>query len=119
MNNKNYYSLLGVNYNASGYEIKIAFRELAKKYHPDKNIDNIKVEDYFKEIQEAYSVLSNPAKRKKYDAELPDKEKFYNNSSPLERQNQTKPDRTENYQFIISIIIALILLYFIVNYSSK
>ena len=64
---KDYYKILGVNKNATEREVKAAYRKLARKYHPDLNPGDKKVEDKFKEINEAYEVLSNPEKRKKYD----------------------------------------------------
>src|ERR1700749_1125073 len=70
MQQKNYYSILGVKKTANADEIKSAYRELAKKYHPDKNPGNKAAEDFFKEVQEAYAILSNPEKRKKYDLKL-------------------------------------------------
>ena len=62
-----FYSILGVARTASGDEIKKAFRKLAVKYHPDKNPGNKEAEDRFKQINEAYEVLSDEEKRKKYD----------------------------------------------------
>lgn len=62
-----YYKILEVPKTASESEIKAAFRKLAKKYHPDLNPDNKEAEAKFKEMNEAYQVLSNPEKRKKYD----------------------------------------------------
>lgn len=62
---KDYYKILGIDKNASADEIKKAFRKLAHKYHPDKGCGN---EAKFKEISEAYSVLSNEKKRQEYDA---------------------------------------------------
>lgn len=62
-----YYELLGVPRNASGEEIKKAFRKLAMQYHPDRNQGNKKSEEKFKEISEAYAVLSDPDKRRQYD----------------------------------------------------
>jgi curved DNA-binding protein len=67
MNYKDYYQTLGVSKNASQDEIKKAYRKLAVKYHPDKNQDNKEAEERFKELSEAYEVLRDPEKRKKYD----------------------------------------------------
>ncbi|MEB3177855.1 MAG: J domain-containing protein [Nostocaceae cyanobacterium] len=64
---KDYYATLGVSKTASQEEIKQAFRKLARKYHPDVNPGNKQAEARFKEINEAYEVLSDPDKRKKYD----------------------------------------------------
>lgn len=64
---KDYYKLLGVSKDASVDEIKKAYRKLAIKYHPDKNQGNKEAENMFKEITEAYSVLSDENKRKEYD----------------------------------------------------
>ncbi|MDZ8023792.1 MAG: DnaJ C-terminal domain-containing protein [Nostoc sp. DedQUE11] len=64
---KDYYAILGVNKTASQEEIKQAFRKLARKYHPDVNPGNKQAEARFKEINEAYEVVSDPDKRKKYD----------------------------------------------------
>lgn len=64
---KDYYSILGVNKTASADEIKKAFRKLAVKYHPDRNPNNKQAEERFKEISEAYEVLSDTEKRQKYD----------------------------------------------------
>ncbi len=62
-----YYKILGVSRNASQSEIKRAFRDSAKKYHPDKNNNNPEAEKRFKEISEAYEVLGDEKKRKQYD----------------------------------------------------
>ncbi|MCW5550524.1 MAG: J domain-containing protein [Verrucomicrobiae bacterium] len=64
---KDYYESLGVARNASDAEIKRAFRKLAREHHPDVARDKKKAEERFKEINEAYEVLGDPAKRKKYD----------------------------------------------------
>jgi molecular chaperone DnaJ len=61
------YKALGVDKKASADEIKKAYRKLARQYHPDKNPDDKQAEERFKEIQEAYSILSDPEKRKQYD----------------------------------------------------
>ena len=64
---KDYYSTLGVERNATEEEIKKAYRRLALKYHPDRNKDDPKAEDKFKEASEAYEVLSDAQKRSTYD----------------------------------------------------
>ena len=67
MPKKDYYKTLGVDKNAADADIKKAFRKLARKYHPDVNPNNSDAEAKFKEINEAYEVLGDPEKRKKYD----------------------------------------------------
>jgi curved DNA-binding protein CbpA len=148
MQQKNYYILLGVTRNATPDELKIAYRNLAKKYHPDINPNNKSAEDLFKEIQQAYNVLSDPEKRKLYDLksfgtaqsssktsssqsntytqyngnayqyaqqQAAQKNQFYANRKATPR----KKDKSERYQILASIIIAFILLYFIISYSSR
>src|SRR4051812_35136781 len=62
-----YYKVLGIEKKAPADEIKKAYRKLARRYHPDRNPGDPKAEERFKEISEAYDVLGDPEKRKKYD----------------------------------------------------
>lgn len=64
---RDFYDILDINRDASADEIKKAYRKLAMKYHPDRNPDNAKAEDQFKEVKEAYEILSDEQKRAAYD----------------------------------------------------
>tara|TARA_Y100001970_G_C14259835_1_gene879252 strand:- start:23756 stop:24919 length:1164 start_codon:yes stop_codon:yes gene_type:complete len=64
---RDYYEVLGIGRKASDSDIKKAFRSMARKHHPDKNPDDPESERKFKEVQEAYAILSNPEERRKYD----------------------------------------------------
>ena len=68
MSKRDYYEVLGVEKNAGVDDIKKAYRKLAVKYHPDRNQDNAKAEEKFKEATEAYEVLSDQEKRQAYDS---------------------------------------------------
>src|SRR5947207_64008 len=64
---RDYYDVLGVKRDASEDEIKKAYRKLAREFHPDRNPGDKKAEGKFKEVQEAYDILSDTAKRSQYD----------------------------------------------------
>src|SRR4051794_7662375 len=64
---RDYYEVLGIARDASQDEVRKAYRKLARKYHPDVNPNDATAEDKFKSISEAYEVLSDPEKRKRYD----------------------------------------------------
>ncbi|MBL7882658.1 MAG: DnaJ domain-containing protein [Bacteroidia bacterium] len=150
MSFKNYYIILGVKNTATAKEIKAAYRALAKKYHPDKNHGDKFLEEKFKEIQEAYAVLSNVVQRKKYDLKFSygsatspssyqkpytaytgkayqyaQQEAHYRKkysqaeqSKPASTTKTEKEEFKERYQLLVSIGIALLLLYMVVTYSS-
>jgi curved DNA-binding protein len=67
MEYKDYYKILGISRNASDKEIKQAYRRLARQHHPDRNPNDNRAEERFKEINEAHEVLTDPDKRRKYD----------------------------------------------------
>ena len=67
---KDYYEILGVSCDADHEMLKKAYRKLAKKYHPDRRPEDARAEESFKELQEAYYVLKDPAKRDRYDADV-------------------------------------------------
>ncbi len=76
---RDYFKVLGINSNANTNEIKSAFRRLARQYHPDVNPGNQEAEEKFKEINEAYEVLSDPKKKRKYEQFG----KYWNQSSSI------------------------------------
>jgi len=67
MAKRDYYEILGVSSSCTEKELKVAFRRMAKKYHPDANRDDPEAEQRFKEVAEAYEVLKDPQKRAAYD----------------------------------------------------
>lgn len=100
MNYKDYYKVLGVSKKASQQEIKKVFRKLAIKYHPDKNPDDKSAEEKFKEINEAYEVVGDPEKRKKYD-ELGENWKNYQRSGQgdFDSFKSQQTDRRGSYYY--------------------
>ncbi|MBI3373154.1 MAG: molecular chaperone DnaJ [Betaproteobacteria bacterium] len=68
MAKRDYYEVLGVNRDASDEDIKKSYRKLAMKFHPDRNPDNPRAEEHFKEAKEAYEVLADPKRRPAYDS---------------------------------------------------
>lgn len=84
---KDYYEILGVERNATEDEIKKAYRTLAFKYHPDRNPDDKNAETKFKEINDAYQVLSDAAKRSDYDRYGFQSENPFSRYSSYENQN--------------------------------
>ena len=65
---RDYYEVLGVQRDCTPEQLKVAYRKLAMQYHPDRNNGDKVAEEQFKEVGEAYSVLSDPQKRQRYDA---------------------------------------------------
>lgn len=87
MAGKDYYSILGISRNATDRDIKQAYRRLARQYHPDVNPGNKSAEARFKEINEAYEVVSDPEKRKKYD-QYGDKWQYADQFAQAQQQQQ-------------------------------
>lgn len=100
---ENLYKILGVNITADKAEIKKRYRELAKKYHPDKLVnasqeEKIKAEKIFREINNAYTILSDEEKRKEYDETLANSStKEFNNSK---KTTKTRHEDGNNYRDI-------------------
>lgn len=102
MNFKDYYQILGVSKNASFEEIKKAYRKLAMIYHPDRNQGDKESEEKFKDINEAYDVLSDAEKRKKYDLlgnSIKDDD-FYANSN----KNDSRIEESDSWSSIFDDI---------------
>jgi len=97
MDYKDYYKILGVAKTASADDIKKAFRKLARKYHPDVNPGDKKAEEKFKEMNEAYEVLSDSDKRRKYDTLGPNWEQFSPNFGGATRRPSGFSGRTSSY----------------------
>eukprot|EP01083_Nonionella_stella_P160037 522768_1 len=102
MSNKDYYTILGIKKNATPQEIKKAYRKLAMKWHPDRNLNNkTKAESKFKEIGQAYSILSDETKRKNYDQFGTNKPQNFNgfsNNSNFQQNNFTSNEAEKIFQ---------------------
>ena len=97
MNYKDYYAILGVPKNAPEKDIKSAYRKLARKWHPDANLNNPKeAEDRFKDISEAYEVLGDSDKRRKYDVLGSD---WQQASAQAEQQRRYRTSQNEPFDF--------------------
>ena len=102
---RNYYEMLGVDKNAPSNEIKRAYRTLAIKYHPDRNLGNKAAEEKFKDINEAYEILSDQTRRVQYDQSLKPKSFFGrannsgNNGRSGARNTRTRPNRVVTDDF--------------------
>ena len=109
-----YYYILGVNKSASLVEIKLAFRKLSLKFHPDVNAGDAFYTEHFKAIQEAYEILSDESKRQDFDNQA--FTKSFKNETPLSNINnevQALRDTVAGYKiFLFLIIIAMILMGF-------
>src|SRR5579864_992482 len=95
MNYKDYYKILGIPKNTPEKDIKSAYRKAARKWHPDANPTNQKeAEEKFKDIQEAYEVLSDPEKRRKYDVLGTDWQRAAQDAT---RHRQTRQQTTADF----------------------
>ena len=94
-----WYKVLQISRQASDKEIKAAYRKLAKKYHPDAHPGDKKCEAYFKEITEAYTILSDAKKRKKFDEELDGLKHTTDYQTKAKRQNKTQTEATGTIDF--------------------
>jgi DnaJ-class molecular chaperone len=136
MQQQNFYSVLGVKKSANLKEIKTAYRLLAKKYHPDKNLWNAQSEEHFKKIHLAYTILSDLNKRRDYDLSsgFIKKNHYSGHGVPYSFSYQnTSTQTSEKYAFsdvvkdkrplvdlfplLVSVIIAIIFICFIMMYK--
>lgn len=106
MPNRDYYKILNISPQAKADEIKKAYHDLAKKYHPDINKNNKSAEEKLKKINEAYSVLKNPQKRRAYNQTLKEQSKPQSKT-----QNQTSIRRSFRRRSIAACMLIFYLLF--------
>lgn len=94
---KNYYTILGVKLTSTKNEIKKSYRKLALKFHPDKNPDNKEAEEKFKEIAEAYEVLSDNNKRNSYNILLQKEEQRIHQEQMAKESAQRERNRQPKF----------------------
>lgn len=107
---ENFYNILGVEKNASGDDIKKAYRKLAIKYHPDKTNGDKELEVKFKKVSEAYEVLSNPTKKQQYDNPSP----FQGGFNPFGQnmhsmRNTNRPLKGADLRIMLKVPLSLLL----------
>lgn len=106
----NHYETLGINKDASAADIKKAYRELAKKYHPDLNGGNEEAAEKFKQVNEAYEVLSDPEKRSQYDYPFTDDflRSFFNYRT--NRPSAPRPIRGQDLRLLLELPLHMFIL---------
>lgn len=121
---KNYYDVLNIKKNISNYEIKKAYKEMASRFHPDKYPENTKfAEDMMKNINVAYSVLSDIAKRRAYDEWLDSESGNTKTNGNTESKNttdfQNNIEKTENDRLLITVGLLIMIILIFLDYSVK
>ena len=95
----NYYEILDVSRVATYEEIKAKYRKLALKYHPDRNPDNKKAEEMFKKISEAYEILGDKEKRKKYDEKINNNTKYTKDKENVRKNEYNHSSASSSFSF--------------------
>lgn len=106
MRSKDPYELLGVSREASADDVRRAYRGLTRKHHPDANPDDPEAEERFKELNQAYEVLSNPEKRRNYDEKVRSASHRSRQQRPRARSRGGRPDSGETYQINLADLLA-------------